>query len=160
VFPYTKLKKEGCFMRLQKLLLAFALFLCLSVVVYAHPGSTHSDGGHFNRSTGEYHYHHGYPAHEHSDMDGDGHLDCPYSFDDKTDHSSNETGFATISKTPSLEHTLPPIVNEPPKADSEQTKQDTSQKGKHYPLLLGLGCILVMYGVPLLVDEIKWRFRK
>ena len=33
--------------------------VCLSVV-FAHPGKTDADGGHYNRSTGEYHYHHGY----------------------------------------------------------------------------------------------------
>ena len=147
-------------MRLQKLLIAFALCLCLSVVAYAHPGSTDSDGGHFNRKTGEYHYHHGYSAHQHSDTDGDGDLDCPYSFDDKTDHSSNETGSATISKTPSLEHTLPPIIIEPPKTDSEPTKQDTSIIGKHYPLLLGLGFILVIFGLPILIFEIQQGHKK
>lgn len=45
------------------------------VVVFAHPGKTDSDGGHFDRSTGEYHYHHGYPAHQHENGS------CPYDFD-------------------------------------------------------------------------------
>lgn len=120
-------------MRLHKLLIAIALCLCLSVVVSAHPGSTHSDGGHFNRSTGEYHYHHGYPAHEHSDMDGDGNLDCPYLFDDKTESSKNDT---------------------------EPVKKANSKKSKFYSWLMPiLGCF-VLYGVVLLIDELKWRFRK
>lgn len=147
-------------MRLQKLLIAFALCLSLSVVAYAHPGSTDSDGGHFNRKTGEYHYHHGYSAHQHSDTDGDGDLDCPYSFDDKTDHSSNETGSATISKTPSLEHTLPPIIIEPPETDIEPVKQDNSKKNKVFSWLLPILCCFVLYGIVFLIDEIKWRFRK
>lgn len=45
------------------------------VAVFAHPGKTDSDGGHFDRSTGEYHYHHGYPAHQHENGT------CPYDFD-------------------------------------------------------------------------------
>lgn len=61
-----------------KPLIAIALFLSLSVVAYAHPGGTDSDGGHTNHDTGEYHYHHGYPEHQHYDIDGDGDLDCPY----------------------------------------------------------------------------------
>lgn len=58
----------------------------LSPVASAHSGRTDSRGGHYNRSTGEYHYHHGYPAHQH--VNGI----CPYDFDDKTAHSSGSTG--------------------------------------------------------------------
>ena len=78
-------------MRLRKLLFVLALCLSLSVVVSAHPGRTDSEGGHTDHETGEYHYHHGYPAHQHYDMDDDGDLDCPYSFDDKTGSSRNKT---------------------------------------------------------------------
>lgn len=75
---------------MRKRLLAFllAFLLLLSPTVLAHSGKTDAHGGHYDRSTGEYHYHHGYPAHQHYDMDGDGIIDCPYDFDDKTDHSS------------------------------------------------------------------------
>ena len=41
----------------------------------AHSGGTDSNGGHYDRSTGEYHYHHGYPAHQH--INGV----CPYEDD-------------------------------------------------------------------------------
>jgi hypothetical protein len=131
-------------MRLHKLLIAIALCLCLSVVVSAHPGSTHSDGGHFNRSTGEYHYHHGYPAHEHSDMDGDGNLDCPYLFDDKTESSKDDTE--------------PPVIK-------NESKKETANKRTvsdyvdiicwlffAFWLLLGL--------LQWAFDEIKKRFKK
>lgn len=63
-----------------------ALLSVLAISVSAHGGRTDSNGGH-NSSSG-YHYHHGYPAHSHYDMDGDGKNDCPYDFDDKTDHSN------------------------------------------------------------------------
>lgn len=55
------------------------------VAVFAHPGKTDSDGGHFDRSTGEYHYHHGYPAHQHENGT------CPYDFDnnEKSTESHN-----------------------------------------------------------------------
>lgn len=32
---------------------------------YLHSGGTDSQGGHYDHSTGEYHYHHGKPAHDH-----------------------------------------------------------------------------------------------
>lgn len=75
---------------MRKRLLAFllAFLLLLSPAALAHSGKTDANGGHYDRSTGEYHYHHGYPAHQHYDTDGDGIIDCPYDFDDKTDHSS------------------------------------------------------------------------
>lgn len=56
-----------------------------------HSGKTDSHGGHYNHSTGEYHYHHGYSAHDHYDMDGDGIVDCPYSFKDNTNKSNSES---------------------------------------------------------------------
>jgi hypothetical protein len=75
-------------MRFLKTLIVIAIFLNISVVAFAHPGRTDSNGGHYNHDTGEYHYHHGYPEHHHYDMDGDGDRDCPYLFDDKTDDQS------------------------------------------------------------------------
>ena len=72
--------------KIIKLVFLFVLLILLAFYVSAHPGKTDGSGGHTNNSTGEYHYHHGYPAHSHYDMDGDGYLDCPYSFDDRTDH--------------------------------------------------------------------------
>lgn len=41
------------------------IFLCTITVSNAHSGGTDSSGGHTNSATGEYHYHHGYPAHQH-----------------------------------------------------------------------------------------------
>lgn len=39
----------------------------LNIGVFAHSGGTDSKGGHYDRSSGEYHYHHGYEAHFHYD---------------------------------------------------------------------------------------------
>lgn len=60
--------------------------------VYAHPGRTDDNGGHWDYSSDTYHYHHGYPEHQHYDMDGDGIVDCPYDFDDKTGQNSGTSG--------------------------------------------------------------------
>ena len=88
------MKKIICFI----LALAFIVF---PASVYAHPGKTDGKGGHYNRSTGEYHYHHGYSAHSHYDIDGDGTIDCPFDFDDKTNHSSGSTSKISSSSSSS-----------------------------------------------------------
>lgn len=36
------------------------LICVISTIVFAHSGRTDSNGGHYNRSTGVYHYHGGY----------------------------------------------------------------------------------------------------
>lgn len=49
-------------------LITFIVFSISATILtaYAHSGRTDANGGHYNRSTGEYHYHHGFPAHSHS----------------------------------------------------------------------------------------------
>lgn len=76
---------------LRSLLVCLCIIMLLSVTVYAHPGRTDGNGGHTNHNTGEYHYHHGYSAHDHYDMDDDGKIDCPYAFDDKTSHDPSDS---------------------------------------------------------------------
>lgn len=90
--------------KIIKKIICFVLsffFIAAHVSVYAHPGRTDSNGGHYDRSTGEYHYHHGYPAHAHYDMDGDGTIDCPFDFDDKTNHSFSSTSQSSSSSSSS-----------------------------------------------------------
>ena len=48
----------------------------MSTIVFAHSGGTDANGGHYDHSSGEYHYHHGQPAHQHYDIDGDGKKEC------------------------------------------------------------------------------------
>ena len=54
--------------------------ICLTTTAIAHSGRTDANGGHYDHSTGDYHYHHGYPAHKHPNGE------CPYKFKDKTNH--------------------------------------------------------------------------
>ena len=73
------------FRKIPFLLLALLILLLIfSVISFAHPGDTDSNGGHYDHSTGKYHYHHGYPAHSH--IGG-----CPYDYDDKTGWQSGES---------------------------------------------------------------------
>lgn len=66
-------------------LLIFLTVIALALPVQAHSGRTDSSGGHYDSSTGEYHYHHGYPAHQHT-----GGV-CPYESKNKTNHSSGSS---------------------------------------------------------------------
>lgn len=76
---------------MKKLLPCIICLLFCVVVAFAHPGSTDSNGGHYDRSTGEYHYHHGYPAHQHT-----GGI-CPYDYDDRTGWNSGTSGGSSSS---------------------------------------------------------------
>lgn len=92
--------------RLLLVLLLCGLIIVLNPFVLAHPGRTDANGGHYDRSTGEYHYHHGYSAHQHPDGV------CPYEFDDKT---GKDSGTST-SKQPVTEipdDTPPAVANTP-----------------------------------------------
>lgn len=77
--------------------------MLFAIIASAHNGKTDSSGGHYDHSTGQYHYHHGYPAHQHYDMNKDGIIDCPYDFVDNTDHSnsgnSNSENSTTVDGT-------------------------------------------------------------
>ena len=71
---------------MKKLVFLSVIVLLLSsfhFVAYAHPGSLDEKGGHYDSSTGKYHYHHGYPAHLHTNGQ------CPYDFDDQTNREYN-----------------------------------------------------------------------
>jgi hypothetical protein len=60
-----------------------------TITVSAHSGRTDSNGGHYNNSTGEYHYHcGGNPAHQHYGGS------CPYEkSNNKNNNSSGSSGY-------------------------------------------------------------------
>jgi hypothetical protein len=91
-------------MKVRKFLLPILILLLFGTYVSAHPGSTDGDGGHFDHSSGEYHYHHGYPAHEHSDGE------CPYDFDDQENSSASFS-----SKKTATANTATPSEQKPSK---------------------------------------------
>lgn len=67
------------------------LFTC-TFSVFAHSGRTDENGGHYDSSTGEYHYHHGWPPHDH--IDGE----CPYDFEDNVDHGRDNSSKSNSKK--------------------------------------------------------------
>lgn len=66
--------------------IACALLCCvlLPLTAFAHPGRTDSQGGHHDYQKGSYHYHHGYPAHDHP-----GGV-CPYETDVQAVEGDND----------------------------------------------------------------------
>lgn len=60
----------------KRILIFLLVLLIVCFNVYAHPGRTDGAGGHYNHSTGEYHYHHGEPEHQHPNGV------CPYDEND------------------------------------------------------------------------------
>lgn len=115
-------------------LVGVTIFLVMPIS--AHPGNTDSKGGHTNHSTGEYHYHHGYPAHLHPNGE------CPYDFDDRTGQDSGNTGGSNGSSNHTPSGTSPTV--------SKSAKNEI-----HPVLLIGGGGFLVYC----LLHGFFWRFK-
>ena len=156
-------------MRFLKLLLITAICLGVSVCAFAHPGKTDSNGGHTNHSTGEYHYHHGYPAHQHSDMDGDGELDCPFYFEDKTEFSSENSSSSPQNPTmPTVmfeQSNEKPTTSEKPETVPEESKTFFDHVREVTSFLVDIACYLLLglFGLSVvfwIIDEIKRSFKK
>ena len=88
-------------------ILACMLLLSCCTVAFAHPGATDANGGHYDHSTGEYHYHHGYPAHQHPDGR------CPYNYDDRTGQNSGSSSGGNDSVSRPNRRTAPPGYESP-----------------------------------------------
>lgn len=101
-------------MCIKKFSLLFLLLFFISPLSWAHPGGTDADGGHSDYSNvsglGQYHYHHGYPAHLHKNGD------CPYDFDDKTGQFNGGTSATAPNETS-------PNLNEQPSDDVKKEKE-------------------------------------
>lgn len=83
------------------ILLFIIASLSVAITSFAHSGRTDSRGGHYNRSTGEYHYHHGYPEHSHP-----GGI-CPYENKSTTREDTTTTSESKKRTEKSLEDAEP-----------------------------------------------------
>ena len=103
---------------MKRFLAALAVLLLCVATAFAHSGGTDKNGGHYNRSTGEYHYHHGYPEHQHP-----GGV-CPY--EKKSTTTTYKTTNTTAYKTTTT---------------SSNTKADSKNDDGSFPvgLLAGAG---------------------
>lgn len=89
---------------MKRIVSIFLLTVATCLSIYSHPGRTDSDGGHNDNSTGGYHYHHGYPAHQHKNGV------CPYDYDDNTNDNSNKTSVAKNTNDKSKEISLITVI--------------------------------------------------
>lgn len=103
------------------LLVCVIVSVMLMSTALAHSGRTDSNGGHYNRSTGAYHYHHGYPAHQHP-----GGI-CPYSYDDQTSGRSDGSG-DTLSSSLSADDYQKKYLEEKQNASDNYTLYQNSLK--------------------------------
>ena len=79
---------------MKKLLcILFTIIISLFTVnvAFAHSGGTDYKGGHWDGD--EYHYHHGYSAHQHKNGE------CPYGFDDAVEYKKSNTSNKRSSST-------------------------------------------------------------
>lgn len=109
--------KTSCKIWIRKFLLFVLVAIFLpSFISSAHPGRTDSNGGHHDYDNvsglGNYHYHHGYPAHLHENGV------CPYDFDDNTDRDVNNTSIIN-DKNNSTASSSSNIASKSPKKDSD-----------------------------------------
>lgn len=92
-------------MKLRKIAVVLLVANMIGLSIFAHSGRTDGAGGHTNHSTGEYHYHHGYPEHQH--VNGE----CPYDFKNKMNENGTSNG---------LDHV---------KAEAESIQKDNDENG-------------------------------
>ena len=71
--------------KMLSIIIVLLLICCSPIAVFAHRGRTDENGGHYVQETGEYHYHHGYPEHQHENGV------CPYEDNILFDDDYNDT---------------------------------------------------------------------
>lgn len=95
----------------KNFILFFIFVISFTNIAFAHPGGTDGSGGHYNRTTGEYHYHHGFPAHQHENGI------CPYDFEDQSFYDNLTTNYQVETNLP--------MDPEEPYINSKNTENDT-----------------------------------
>lgn len=109
--------------------LLLLVFLLIPSLTFAHAGKTDEFGGHYDYNTGEYHYHHGYPAHQHTDGI------CPYDFDDKTNHdSSSGSGSSSSNRSEYTTETTTERITVTTSSSNTDKKNSTSNKEDKKPM--------------------------
>lgn len=140
--------------RIISVCVAACLVILMATTIRSHSGRTDSSGGHWDSSTGEYHYHHGYTAHDHYDMDGDGDIDCPYDFvvqESNSGVSSGSSSTSTIVSEPKQTEDDPvdevpdqtPAVTEEPKPDRTFSRRQKRE------IIILVGILMLIVIIPI-----------
>lgn len=138
---------------MKRLIALFTVGVILSSLpIIAHPGRTDGDGGHYNRSSGEYHYHHGFSAHQHPDGI------CPYDYEDRTSHSSGSSSNRNSIVIDDLFDEPEDVYEETEPEEHEDTKpKKNSAWKKILEILTVIGFWYGIFLVPWLLSEgFKW----
>ena len=130
----------------------------LSSFTVLHSGRTDSYGGHHDNSTGEYHYHHGYSAHYHYDINGDGIADCPYVIKDNTSNKSDESKHESYSDWIKAERGISESETNSTKESSVKTKKKMSEETFENVVIIVFVLIILFEFVIELIK--KYRHRK
>ena len=119
---------------MKKLVSVLLCLLLLAMPAAAHSGRTDSNGGHTDHSTGEYHYHHGYPAHQHPNGV------CPYDHSSKEAESSGQTSASSGEVVSSGKHGRLVRISDTPELelgymirDAKKTETTTQQTSPDVP---------------------------
>ena len=141
-------------MKRNLLALLLLIIFLIPISVSAHQGRTDENGGHYVDRTGEYHYHHGYPAHDHYDMDGDGDKDCPYTFKANT-NSNNKSN--TKENSSASNNTANSSINKA--KDSQSIQQKNTKTFLDYALYVfcslsaSFVALVLCFGFSLVIDK-------
>ncbi len=136
-------------------ILACILLLSCCTAAYAHPGATDANGGHYDHSTGEYHYHHGYPAHQHPDGR------CPYNYDDRTGWNSGSSSGGSDSASRPNRRTAPPGYESPKPVEHQKFPRVLTSISWENPLVypffisFGIMVLSILFGGIPFADNYK-----
>lgn len=136
------------------ILACILLFSCCTAA-YAHPGATDANGGHYDAETGEYHYHHGYPAHQHTDGK------CPYDFDDRTGWNSGSSSGGSDSASRPNRRTAPPGYESPKPVEHQKFPRVLTSISWENPLVypffisFGIMVLSILFGGIPFADNYK-----
>ncbi|MBQ7283975.1 MAG: YHYH domain-containing protein [Oscillospiraceae bacterium] len=137
-------------MKYLKYFVALIITFTCSLSVLAHGGSVDAYGGHVDWESGEYHYHHGYSAHQHTNGV------CPYDFADNADHSNhgstsnNNHSYNYGDRdqyVPAVQYTLKPAPTPTPMPNQIAQYNQNDSSGVISNILGGAVLAFLIYGI-------------
>ena len=117
--------ESGCFMRRYFSFLVALFLFTWPMLAFAHSGGTDSMGGHYDNSTGKYHFHHGHSAHQHENgrcpYDKSGRTDWPTAKPDRKTQTPKPYSYSSSSRYSPIVTVRPTSI---PKQESDGAESD------------------------------------
>ena len=121
----------------------------LSPGVFAHSGGTDGHGGHYVGGTNNYHYHHGYPAHQHEDGL------CPYDYVNNTGGAADSEDYLwLIIATPALLVSLVFLIKKH-KKDMQKNHCDTLGMVSGVAIAISGVMLLLLLFILIIIGAVK-----